>query len=309
MSDEIAIETHGLTRRFRRKNAVHNLNLCVPAGSVFAFLGPNGAGKTTTIKMLMSILPASSGRGTLLGGNIKNLRPELMAQIGYVSENQKMPDWMTVGGLLNYCKPWYPTWDDALCARLLKQFDLPLDRKLKHLSRGMKTKAELLSVLAFRPKLLMLDEPFSGLDPLVRDEFIRGVLELTEQEQWTVFVSSHDIDEVERLANWVGIINNGVLELCESVAGLQARFRRVEVVLAGDAAPARPALPSDCLLPETSGRTVRFVDSAATAHEREEALRRLFPADVRMTAAPMSLREIFLTLARQFRLTEGGGAA
>lgn len=309
MSDDIAIETHGLTRRFRRKDAVRKLNLRVPAGSVFAFLGPNGAGKTTTIKMLMSILPASSGEGTLLGGNIRKLRPDVLAQVGYVSENQKAPDWMTVGSLLNYCKPWYPTWDDALCARLLKQFNLPLDRKLKHLSRGMKTKAELLSALAFRPKLLMLDEPFSGLDPLVRDEFIRGVLELTEQEQWTVFVSSHDIDEVERLANWVGIINEGDLVLCESVHDLQARFRRVEVVLAGDAAPARPPLPSDCLLAETSGRTVRFVDSAATAHEREEALRRLFPANVRMTATPMSLRDIFLALARQFRLAEGGGAA
>lgn len=308
MSSDSAIETHDLSRRFRRKNAVQNLTLRVPTGSVFAFLGPNGAGKTTTIKMLMSILRASSGSGTVLGGNIQKLRPDIVAQVGYVSENQKMPDWMTVGGLLNYCKPWYPTWDDALCERLLRQFDLPLDRKLKHLSRGMKTKAELLSVLAFRPKLLMLDEPFSGLDPLVRDEFIRGVLELTEQEQWTIFVSSHDIDEVERLANWVGIINNGRLELCESVVGLQSRFRRVEVVLAGDSTATHQALPSDCLLPEVSGRTVRFIDSAATAHEREDALRRLFPSDVRMTATPMSLREIFLALARQFRLVEGGGA-
>ncbi len=308
MSEELAIETQSLTRRFRGKVAVENLNLRVPMGSVFAFLGPNGAGKTTTIKMLMNILAPSSGKGTVLGCPITNLRPEIMAQIGYVSENQKMPDWMTVGGLLSYCKPWYPTWDDAFCARLLKEFDLPPDRKLRHLSRGMKTKAALLSTLAYRPRLLVLDEPFSGLDPLVRDEFIRGVLELTEQEQWTVFVSSHDIDEVERLANWVGFINDGILTVCEPVASLQSRFRKIEVILAGEVA-ARPVLPADCLLPEASGRTVCFVDGAAATPNRMEELQRLFPAGAQMTASPMGLREIFLALTRHGRVLKERGAA
>ncbi len=308
MSDELAIETYGLCKRFRRKTAVENLNLNVPVGSVFAFLGPNGAGKTTTIKMLMNILSPSSGEGAVLGCPITHISPEIMAQIGYVSENQKMPEWMTVGGLLSYCKPWYPTWDDAFCDRLLKQFDLPMDRKLRHLSRGMKTKAALLSSLAYRPRLLVLDEPFSGLDPLVRDEFIRGVLELTEQEQWTVFVSSHDIDEVERLANWVGFINDGALTVCEPVASLQSRFRKIEVILAGETT-ARPVLPADCLLPEASGRTVRFIDGAASVPDRMEELHRLFPVGAQMSASPMGLRDIFLTLTRHGRVQKERGAA
>ncbi len=308
MNDDNAITTHALTRRFGSKTAVSELDLAVPTGSIFAFLGPNGAGKTTTIKLLMNILHPTAGEGTLLGCPITRLTPAIMATIGYVSENQKMPDWMTVSGLLDYCKPWYPTWDDAFCARLLDQFDLPPDRKLRNLSRGMRTKAALLTSLAYRPRVLILDEPFSGLDPLVREEFIQGVLELTEQEQWTVFISSHDIDEVERLVNWVGIINDGKLALAESVERLQARFRKVEVVLADDPGE-RPALPPDCLLPEMAGRTLRFVDAAANTPAREAALQQSLPPRATLTLHRMSLRDIFLVLARRFRLQERGGDA
>ncbi len=145
-----------------------------------------------------------------------------------MSENQALPDWMTVGQLLTFCRPFYPTWDEAFAARLLAQFQLPLSVRLRDLSRGMRVKASLLSSLAYRPRLLVLDEPFTGLDVLVRDEFIRGILELSEQERWTVFVSSHDIDEVERLADWVGVLNGGHLELAEPVSSLQARFRRID---------------------------------------------------------------------------------
>ncbi len=197
------ITTQNLTRRYGEVAAVSGLTLTVPEGSIYAFLGANGAGKTTTIKTLMNILTPSSGSARVLGVNSTLLGPKEFAQIGYVSENQRLPEWMTVEQLINFCRPMYPTWDPAFCTKLLEEFDLPLDRKLKHLSRGMKMKAALLTSLAYRPRLLVLDEPFSGLDPLVRDEVIRGMLELTEQENWTVLISSHDIDEVERLADWV----------------------------------------------------------------------------------------------------------
>src|SRR6188474_852043 len=171
------IETQNLTRRFGRMEAVHELNLAVPTGSVFALLGPNGAGKTTTLKLLMNLLPATAGSARVLGVDSRKLGERELAQIGYVSENQKLPEWMTVRQLLDYCRPFYPSWDPALEAKLLTQFDLPSERKLKQLSRGMKMKAALLSTLAYRPKLLVLDEPFSGLDPVVRDDFTRGLLE------------------------------------------------------------------------------------------------------------------------------------
>ena len=181
-----------LSKRFGRSTVVDHLNLDVPEGSIYGLVGPNGAGKTTTIKMLMNILQPSEGRAEVLGTDSRRLIcRDFVERIGYVSENQEMPDWMTVGSFMAYLKPFYPTWDDARAAELLRQFDLPLDRKLKHLSRGMWMKTALASSLAYRPPLLILDEPFTGLDPLVRDELIEGVLDAAEGA--TILVSSHNL--------------------------------------------------------------------------------------------------------------------
>lgn len=295
------VETKNLGKSFKKKRAVNGLNLTVPNGAVYAFLGPNGAGKTTTIKMLMNILRPSSGEASVLGTLSTRLASKDFAQIGYVSENQEIPEWMTVGRLLAYCKPFYPTWDDAFCARLVKDFQLPVDQPLKSLSRGMKMKATLVSSLAYRPRLLILDEPFSGLDVLVRDEFIRGVLELSEQEHWTVLISSHDIDEVERLADWVGIMKDGELQLSEPVDSLQARFRRIEAMIPANTG-ARDKLPSSWLLPEQAGHRLSFVDSGYQEGATENQLRMLLPGCEQIESLPMSLRDIFLTLARTYRL-------
>ena len=229
---EPAIATTNLTCRYGRMEAVRNLTLTVEPGSLFALLGPNGAGKTTTVRTLMNILRPSGGRATVGGVDSRRLGPRELATIGYVSENQKLPAWMTVGELFTYCRPLYPTWDDALCRRLARDFDLPLTTKIRRLSRGMRVKAALVSSLAYRPRILVLDEPFSGLDPVVRDDLVHGVLELAGQEQWTVFLSSHDLDEVERLVDTVGFLDAGSLVLCEPFADLHARFRRVEVTTA-----------------------------------------------------------------------------
>jgi ABC-2 type transport system ATP-binding protein len=292
------IETKNLTRRFGRMEAVHGLDLAVPKGSIFALLGPNGAGKSTTIKMLMNLLQPTGGAATVLGVDSRRLGEREFAQIGYVSENRQLPLWMSVGGFLDYCRPFYPTWDRALEKKLLAQFALPLNRKLKHLSRGMLMKAALLSSLSYRPKLLVLDEPFSGLDPLVRDEFIRGVLEVSEAGEWTVLVSSHDIEEVERLADHVGLIDNGRLLLSEKAEGLQARFRRVEVTGADAALTAT----GDQIVWERAGALTRFVETRYAGEPTERAWRERFGATAAVAAHPMTLREIFLALARTSRL-------
>ncbi|MEN8254199.1 MAG: ABC transporter ATP-binding protein [Verrucomicrobiota bacterium] len=293
------IQTNGLMKTYRGKPAVDHLDLEVPEGSIYAYLGPNGAGKTTTIKLLMNIVFPTSGNSEVLGIPSSKIGPEQFQQIGYVSENQKIPGWMTVPQLINYCKPMYPTWDDGFCKRLLAQFDLPNDVKLKSMSRGMKVKAMLLSSLAYRPKLLVLDEPFSGLDPLVRDEFIRGVLELTETEGWTVFISSHDIDEVERLADWVGFIDKGSLQLSEKRETLQNRFRQVEVILP-EGAEVPKQLPKEWLVPEQAGHAFRFVESRF-GNRSGELFQSIFPSIGSYDPQPLSLREIYLALARHYK--------
>lgn len=292
------IEIQDLHKRFRKTEAVSGLTLHVPEGQVTAFLGPNGAGKSTTIKCLLNLHRPDSGSVTLLGTDSRKLGPAQFTQIGYVSENMELPLWMTVRQFLDYCRPLYPQWDRAFEAQLMQQFDLPPQTKLRNLSRGMRMKAALLSSLAYRPKLVILDEPFSGLDPLVRDEFIRGLLELTEQEGWTVFVSSHDIEEVQRLADRIAIINSGKLALNESSESLQARFRAIEVVLPdGEGAPKQ--ISSTWMHLEQAGRTLRFFDSQFTD---TAIITQAFPSANHIEARAMSLREIFIALARAYRL-------
>jgi len=301
------IETNQLSRRYGRTEALRGLSLAVPTGSVFALLGANGAGKTTAIKVLMNLLPPSAGDARVLGVDSCRLGPAQRAQIGYVSENQKQPLWMTVRQLLDYCRPFYPTWDPALENRLLRQFELPVDRKLGNLSRGMLMKAALLSSLAYRPRLLVLDEPFSGLDPLARDDFVRGVLETSELGDWTVFVSSHDIEEVERLADNIGLLEEGRLRFSETTDALLGRFRRVDVTLTGGAAQLA-APPSGWLEWEQTGGRIRFVDTRYEQAAAERAWRERFP-EAAVTAQPMTLREIFVTLARETRNQPKGAAA
>jgi ABC-2 type transport system ATP-binding protein len=290
------IETHSLTRRFGCTEAVHELDLVVPAGSVTALLGANGAGKTTTLKLLMNLLRPTSGSAMVLGVPSERLGEGERARIGYVSENQEMPRWMTVRQLLDFCRPFYPTWDRDLERKLLAQFELPEERKLSALSRGMLMKAALLSSLAYRPQLLVLDEPFSGLDPLVREDFIRGVLEVSDAGEWTVLVSSHDIEEVERLADRIALMDAGRLELQETAEALLGRFRRVELTQADANATPVP----EWLGWERAGGLIRFVETRYAGDETERSWRARFPAAT-INAQPMSLREIFIAHARSRR--------
>lgn len=290
------VETENLTRRFGRMEAVHDLKLVVPRGSVFALLGSNGAGKTTTLKLLMNLLTPTAGFARVLGVDSRKLGEREFAQIGYVSENQQLPVWMTARQLLDYCRPFYPTWDRELEATLLKQFALPESRKLAQLSRGMLMKAALLSSLAYRPRLLVLDEPFSGLDALVRDEFIRGVLEVSALGEWTVLVSSHDIEEVERLADHVALLGAGRLRLSEPTESLQRRFRRVEVTGAAESV----AAAAGWLEWERAGALTRFIEPGYAGEATERDWRERF-AGARVNAQPMTLREIFMVLARADR--------
>jgi ABC-2 type transport system ATP-binding protein len=288
------ISTHNLSKAFRRTEAVHALDLDVPEGSIYALIGPNGAGKTTTIKLLMNILRASAGTAEVLGVDSRRLSPREFARIGYVSENQEMPEWMTVDYFLRYLKPFYSTWDDALAADLVRQFELPLDRKLRHLSRGMRMKAALASSLAYRPELVVLDEPFTGLDALVRDEFTRSLLERAEGT--TILISSHDLAEIENFASHVGYIDEGRLRFTEEMGTLADRFRQVEITFDGTP-PVLALWPAGWMQPETSSALLRFIDSHFDAACTPAEIQQLFPAARNVEFHPMSLREIFVALA------------
>src|SRR5437868_5802958 len=161
------IRCMGVSKRFRGVQALDDVDLNVPGGAVYALIGANGAGKTTAIRTMMNIYEPDSGRIEINGKDSRRLRGRDFTTIGYVSENQKMPEWMTVDYLMRYLKPFYPGWDDAMASGLIKKFGLPGDRKLSQLSRGMWMKTALASSLAYRPPLVILDEPFTGLDPLV----------------------------------------------------------------------------------------------------------------------------------------------
>jgi len=294
-----AIRALNLTRRYGRTEAVAGLTFDVPEGSLFALLGPNGAGKTTTIRMLMNILRPSGGEATVLGVPTHRLGVSEFRTIGHVSENQKLPLWMTISQLLAFCRPLYPTWDEVLCQKLVDEFDLPLHTKIARLSRGMRVKAALVSSLAYRPRLLILDEPFSGLDPVVRDDLVRGVLERAGEERWSVLIASHDLDEVERLVDAVGFIDAGQLVLMEPLAALHARFRRIEITRADVTLETPPMLPAWIGL-QLSGRMVRFVETRHDGDASERKIAEAFP-DTSIESYPMTLREIFVAVARTQR--------
>jgi ABC-2 type transport system ATP-binding protein len=243
-----ALCAQDLVKRFRNVPVLDGLNLDVPDASVFGLIGPNGAGKTTTIKILMNILKASSGRAEVLGVDSRQLGPSEFEHIGYVSENQEMPEWMTVEYFLAYLKPFYPTWDDARAEELVRQFDLPRVRKLRHLSRGMWMKAALASSLAYHPRLLVLDEPFSGLDPLVREDLIQGLVESAGET--TIFISSHDLADIESFASHIGYLDHGRLQFSEEMTSLISRFREIEVTIEPPATlPADRQWPANWLRP------------------------------------------------------------
>lgn len=292
------IQVDDLHKKFRRFEALRGLSFSVPQGSAFALIGANGAGKTTIIKILTNILEPTSGRATLLGVDSRTLSRRELIQIGYVSENQDMPPRLTVAEYVAYLRPFYPTWDRDLERETLRQLRLPLDRKIGDLSHGMRLKMALLCALPYRPKLLLLDEPFSGLDPLVRDEFMEGLL--TQAGEMTILVSSHELGEIDGVATDIGFLDEGKLLFQESMTELNGRFREVRVTLAHEAA-APAHVPKDWLGLQAIGNVLTFVETSFDEKRFGEFVRSRLGEVRAIDSQPMSLRSIFTTLARAAR--------
>jgi len=205
---------------------------------------------------------------------------------------------MRVGAFLAYLRPFYPSWDRNLENELVSGFDLPLDRKLRNLSRGMRMKAALASALAYHPKLIVLDEPFTGLDPLVRDELIEGLLERAEES--TIFISSHDLGEIETFASHVGYLEQGQLLFSEELTTLMERFREVELTF--DAPPPLPdKAPDTWMHLSASAAVVHFIESRFDPVRTGAEVRKVLGEARNVTFSPMSLRSIFLAMAKARR--------
>ncbi len=233
-----AIEMIGLTKRFGSQVAVDDLNLQIPKGTAFGFIGPNGAGKSTTIKMLMGMLRASAGEARLLGADVSSRPSVLKQRVGYVPEQHFIYRWMRVGEVIGFCRGLYDHWNDRRCDELLHLFELDVNRTVKHLSKGMVVKLALLLALAHEPELLILDEPTSGLDPIVREEFLDGVLRTLCEREQTVFLSSHTLSDVQRVADTIGLIYEGRLLVHCSTEELLSRTKRIRMVLRDGCSPA-----------------------------------------------------------------------
>lgn len=292
------IHAENVWKRFRRCEALRGLTFTVPDGSAYALIGANGAGKTTATKIAMNMLEPTSGTMTTLGVDSRRISPTQLGRIGYVSESQEMPERLTVGEYLGYLRPFYTRWDDELETTLRKQLLLPPERRIRDLSHGMRMKMALACALPFRPELLILDEPFSGLDPLVRDEFMESLLR--QAGEMTILISSHELSEIEGLVTHVAFLDEGKLLFEEPMSDLAARFREVRVVRASQAdVPAN--LPADWLDARADGAVLRFVDSQFAEATLAGRVRAAMPDAERIDVETMGLRSIFTALARAMR--------
>lgn len=221
---DAVIEVANLTYKYGATTALRDVSFSVPQGAIYALLGPNGSGKTTLLQILMGLRRASDGRASVLGRDVATLTALDRASIGYIAEGQALPGWMKLRELEAYLAPLYPRWDQSLAAALRTRFGLDPEQKIKALSRGSYMKAALLCALAPRPRLLVMDEPFTGMDVVVKDEIVKGLLETAGSDEWSVLICSHDLEELEMLADWVGFISKAEVLLSEPMDALRARF-------------------------------------------------------------------------------------
>jgi ABC-2 type transport system ATP-binding protein len=221
------IETSGLSRKFGQKRALDNVSLTIPRGRVFGLVGENGAGKTTLIKHILGLLRAEHGSVRVFGFDPVTDPVAVLGRIGFLSENRDLPAWMRVDELLRYTQAFYPKWDQAFAEELRDQFGLDPAAKIKNLSRGENAKAGLLIALAFRPELLLLDEPSSGLDPMVRRDILEAIIRTVADEGRTVFFSSHLLDEVERVADDIAMMFSGEIVLKGTLDDIKDNHHRL----------------------------------------------------------------------------------
>jgi len=294
---EFAASSQNLSKKFGQNWALSGIDLKVPKQSFYALIGPNGAGKSTTLKMLLGLINPSGGAANVLGRDSARLKARDFSEIAYVAESQLLPTRLTVKQFFNYCRDIHPTWDESLSSRFKQMFQLPEKRRLSALSRGMRTKAAMLSALAFRPQLLVLDEPFSGLDAAVREDLTHGILELSSENPMTVIFASHDLTEVERLADHVGYLESGKIGFQEPTEQLLARHRQIEI-RSHETLPIPNQLPPHWQTLQQDQHCIRFMHKQFSEDYFSQELKQVFPNEVNIDIRPVDLNQIFIAIQR-----------
>jgi ABC-2 type transport system ATP-binding protein len=288
MSD-LAIETEGLTKKFGPQLAVDSLDLRIPTGSVFGFLGRNGAGKTTTLKMLLGLISPNSGFARVLGMNPKKDARAIKLKVGYVAENQSMYGWMKVKEITKFTAGFYPEWDSDIAASFCEKFELKQSARIKNLSKGQQMRLALTLALASRPRLLILDDPTMGLDPITRKEFLNDIVLAIQEEGRTVFFSTHILGELERVADRIAIIDRGRLKVADAIDSLKASIRTIRLTF--DNAPPESIEIEGLLRARDNGRDC-LVTVTDFSEDKLNRLRQKYNPNG-LEARSLSLDEIF----------------
>lgn len=292
MTDPIlsTVRIRNLTKRFRHVTALDHLDLDVQPGEVLALLGANGSGKSTTFRLLLNIYRPTEGEASLLGTPCTQLDGQAFDKICYISESQKMPKWMRVDEFLSYCAGFYSDWDEAFCQRLVESFGLPPKQKIKHLSRGQAMKVAVASTLPSRPKLLLLDEPFSGLDVETRAQLSELLKSLAQQDGLAIIITTHDVEEVEPVASRLAILSHGKLHIDEPLDGYMQRHRYVAIT--GIESEAVDESLLSFLKPLRSINTPASHFTENFDPELKEKFANKLPTEASVEFTPMTIRQI-----------------
>jgi ABC-2 type transport system ATP-binding protein len=288
----LIIETADLRKNYDGVEALRGLTLQVPTGSIYGFLGRNGAGKTTTIKILLGLAMATSGTARVFGldAGTQASSVAIRRRTAFVSDEKDLYDYMTVGEMIRFTASFYPKWRREMEEKQLRRFELRPERPIKGLSRGMRTKLSLLLALCRGAELLILDEPTSGLDPVITEEVLQALVSGVAGEEMTVFFSSHQISEVDQIADHVAIIDRGQVVIAGSLDDLRGNYRRIQLVFEGDA-PNVKFHAGGVRRVQRKGRVLTILSSGGTEQVLDEA-RGYRPVSV--DVVPVTLKDIFL---------------
>ena len=290
------IETKALTKRFRSRIAVSDLDLAVPESGISAFLGPNGSGKTTTIRMLLGLARPTSGSASILNSSISDDAGLAAARrrIGYIGEDKRLYGYMAAGELLAFMRSIYPSWRDDRERRLCKKFNIPLDQKCKALSKGMRTKLAMVLALSRQLELLILDEPSEGLDPVATEQLLESIIEVAA-DGGSVFFSTHQLSDVERIADRMFIMHSGRLVLQSSMEDVRENYRRIHAAF-----PCRPPIEHMTMVGVSNVRVEDHVMSLIATQNVDTILERARALGaISVQARSIGVRELFLECVKR----------